>query len=136
MDFKLPKIQELQQVQTKKYNDKKKLFKTVLGIIAKNIKHTNQTTVNTFMFYEVPDRINGHLDYNYSECIKYLIAELTNEGYLVEFIQPRGLYIDWGTPVNDQVFPDWVKDKKELQKKTLKLLEKFPNAQKIEFCRK
>ena len=58
--------------------------------------------------------------------------QLSKHGYIIEFLQPYSLYIDWGTQKNLMSSSSGSSNNK-LKSQTKTLLEKFPNASKIEY---
>ena len=64
--------------------------------------------------------------------------QLSSNGYIVEFVQPFYLYIDWGCSKQNQKPVDYKgnaikKHKDKLQTQTRALLSQFPNTSQIEF---
>lgn len=130
----LPKIENLQREQSKKITNKNKIFRIVLKICANKIEYTNKNTNHTFILFEIPQIIIGHPEYNINDCAKYLIQALIESKYIVEFIQPNYLYIDWGNvnkKVENKNYAHTANS--ELKKETKKLLKKFPSTTKVEF---
>jgi len=67
--------------------------------------------------------------------------KLSNNGYIVEFMQPFYVYIDWGSTINanksntlSSKMPSISgKHKDKLRAQTRALLNQFPNTSQIEF---
>ena len=127
----IPSIITLQREQMKKNVVKSNLYKIVLKRCGQRIVDANKKTRNTYCFFEIPTILIGHSDYNVIDCAKYLISELVKEGYIVEFIQPNYLYIDWGNPVNQSDLlnvPTWVKNKNRLKQQAEEYIKRYPDA--------
>ena len=127
----LPSISTLQREQMKKEVKKDSIYKIVLKTCGQKIIEANKKSKNSYCFFEVPTIIIGHSDYNVIDCTKYLMGELIKENYVVEFLQPNYLYIDWGKPVSHphNLTPGWVENKKKFEKETKRYMKKYPNAE-------
>ena len=49
------------------------------------------------IIFEIPKILIGYPNYDIKNCILFLINRLSGKGYLIEFIEPFYLYIDWGS---------------------------------------
>jgi hypothetical protein len=129
----LPSINSLQKEQSKNNIVKHNLYKIILKRCGQRIIEANKKTHHTYCFFEVPTIIIGHNDYSVTDCVKYLIQELVKEGYVVEFIQPNYLYIDWGKPLTktNEYIPNWIENKTNFEKQAKKYIKRYPDA-KIE----
>lgn len=61
--------------------------------------HRIQSSVvrdDPFSLYVVPDFIIGKPTYNFGNCIQYIIFRLKNNGFIVKYIYPNALQIEWG----------------------------------------
>ena len=92
----LPSINFLKREQENKLTEKNKTYKVILERCGKRIKEVNKSTNCTFTSFEVPKYILGFGEYNYKDCIKYIMENLINEGYNTEYFEPNHIYIDWG----------------------------------------
>lgn len=124
---KVPSIQSLIQEKILKENSKEQIFNIVLKKITEKIVYTNRHTDKTFVIFEVPKILIGYPSYDMKSCILFAINKLSASGYLVEFVDPFYLYIDWGCKK-----PQHRSIEDSLKSKARKLKEKFPNAE-IEF---
>jgi len=73
-----------------------KLLKRI-HIKIKTISRQRQN--NTICWFKVPKSIIGTRSYNYSNCVSFLIKKLTENKFLVKFIEPSMLLISWDTYV-------------------------------------
>ena len=61
--------------------------------------HRIQSSVvrdDPFALFVVPDFIIGRPRYDFGNCIQYIIFRLKNNGFLVKYIYPNALKIEWG----------------------------------------
>lgn len=130
-ELKIPNINKLHEEKEKKIKSKTNIFKVILNKCIEKIIYTNRYTEKTFIIFEVPTVLIGNPGYDMNACITYMISKLSNSGYIVEFLEPFYLYIDWGSSIEKQSKSKYPSDK--LKKQTRSILEKFPNASKVEF---
>lgn len=126
-DIKIPSVIKLQEERDEKTKSKNNVFKVILNKCIEKITYTNRYTDKTFIIFEVPKVLIGYPSYDMHACISYIISKLSNSGYIVEFMEPFYLYIDWGSAKRE------VDKKNSYHQTTRTILEKFPNASKIEF---
>lgn len=138
MSNNIPSIDFLQKEKSVKENSKIDIFNVVLNKCIEKIVYTNRHTDKTFVIFEVPKILIGYPMYDMRSCILFLINRLSKKGYLIEFIEPFYLYIDWGCKNNSNLqnintLSSSVKNNPKLQKHTKYILERFPDTSKIEF---
>lgn len=124
----IPNINNLHIEKQIKDNIKNEMFNIVLKKCIEDINYTNKCTEKTYIIFEVPNIIIGFHNYNPISCIHYLIYKFTKKGYLVQFMEPNKLYIDWGTNTSNNI-----QDNGKLKKQTNELLKKYPTATKVEY---
>lgn len=128
-DTKIPSVSKLHEERDEKIKSKNNVFKVILNKCVEKIVYTNRYTDKTFIIFEIPKVLIGYPGYDMNSCISYMITRLSNSGYIVEFIEPFYLYIDWGSSMEN----DKAKYSDRFKTETKAILEKFPNASKIEF---
>ena len=127
MNIKIPDINNLHMEKQIKDNIKNEMFNIVLKKCSEDINYTNSFTDKTYIIFEVPNIIIGFHNYNPISCVNYLIYKFTKKGYLIQFMEPNKLYIDWGsTECNTNT-----SDPNKLKKQTSELLKKYPTASKV-----
>jgi hypothetical protein len=140
--YKIPSISSLQQEKSIKEKGKNDIFNIVLTKIIQKITYTNRHTEQTYIIFEIPKMLIGYPQYDMKSCILFVMNQLSNNGYIVEFVQPFYLYIDWGctkqNPGTNDTYNDikgslTTKHKDKLQTQTKALLSQFPNTSHIEF---
>lgn len=124
---KIPSIVALHQERNNKEQSKTEVFNVVLNKCIEKIIYTNRHTNQTFVIFEVPKLLIGHPFYDMKSCIRFLMHQLQIHRYIVEFVEPFYLYIDWGSNKT----PNNCSDK--LKQQTKHLLQKFPNTSRVEF---
>lgn len=130
---KIPSIESLIKEKNIKDNSKQEIFNIVLKKCIDKIIYTNRHTDKTFVIFEVPKILIGYPSYDINSCIRFLIAELTRKKYLVNFIEPFYLYIDWGSSDSPNLNKDFqIGSSSNLKEQTKLLLKKFPGS-KIEY---
>lgn len=132
----IPSILSLHKEKSSQENSKNDIYSIVLNKCIDKIKYTNKHTDQTYIVFDVPNILIGYPSYNFKSCILFLISQLSKHGYIIEFIQPNQLYIDWGQK-NNIVYNgnsnQEVSSSTKLKSQTKTLLEKFPHASKIEY---
>ncbi len=133
----IPSIDSLQKEKNSKENSKVDIFNIVLSKCIEKIVYTNRHTDKTFIIFEVPKILIGYPQYDMRTCILFLISKLSAHKYLIEFIDPFYLYIDWGsvpsssTKTASPSLPSSLPT--QLKKQTHALLKKFPDTSQVEF---
>lgn len=125
-NIKIPSISSLHHEKSIKETSKIDIFNIVLNKCIEKIIFTNKNTDKTFIIFEIPKLLIGYPNYDMKNCILFIIKKLSEKGYLIEFIEPFYLYIDWGSkPVESKL-----KEKTlfSIQKKNL--LNKYPDLSK------
>lgn len=134
---KIPSISSLRQEKSIKEKSKTDIFNIVLTKIIQKITYTNRHTDQTYIIFEIPKILIGYPQYDMKSCILFIMNQLSNNGYIVDFVDPFYLYIDWGCSnsssksVTYNIPPTQNKDK--LRAQTKALLSQFPNTSQIEF---
>lgn len=138
----IPSISALHQEKHIKESSKHDIFNIVLNKITQKIIYTNRHTDQTYIIFEIPKILIGYPQYDMKSCLLFIMNKLSNNGYIVEFMQPFYLYIDWGSPINSNNITNNItnkmpsishKHKDKLRSQTRDLLNRFPNTSQIEF---
>lgn len=129
---KIPIISNLHNEKNIKEKARNEMFNVVLNKCIDDIVYTNKFTDKTYIIFEVPDIIIGFNNHRYDKmsCITYLIHAFTARKYVVDFIEPCNLYIDWGTNIDYKVNPS-INPTTKLKTQTSELLKKYPNTSKV-----
>lgn len=115
-------IDELYESKQKSDLQKVILFNKLLEKIHCKIKQASkQRRDNEFCYYVMPEVLIGYPNYNFDECLLYILSCLQGDGFLTKYIHPNLLLISWRHFV-----PKYVRD--EYKNKTGKNVDKFGNA--------
>lgn len=128
----IPSISSLHREKKIKQNTNNDIYQTVLNKCIEKIIYTNRHTDKTFIIFEVPKILIGHATYDLLSCIHYIINNMAMHGYIIQFVEPFYIYIDWGSSSGSGS----TSGKNSLEEKTKLLLRQFPNVNEIEYVYK
>lgn len=92
--------------------------KLLLKIHGKIKTSSRQRVDNEFCYYVMPEILVGYPNYNFEECLMYVLSNLQDDGFLTKYVHPNLILISWRHWV-----PQYVRD--EIKKKTGKTIDKF-----------
>ena len=114
-------IDELYETKQRIDLQKVNIFNKLLEKIHQRIKvASRQRNNNEFCYYVMPEVLVGYPNYNFDECLLYIISCLESDGFLTKYMHPNLILISWR-----HVVPKYVRD--EYKKKTGKIVDKFGN---------
>ena len=112
-------IDELYESKQKNDINRVNLYNKLVQRVHSKIRGASrQRNNNQFCHYIMPEILIGYPNYNFNECLLYVINVLENDGFLVKYIHPNLLLISW-----NHWIPSYVRD--EYKKKTGKTIDKF-----------
>ena len=115
-------IDELYETKQKSDLQKVNIFNKLLEKIHYKIKvASRQRKNNEFCYYVMPEVLIGYPNYDFQECLLYIISCLQSDGFLTKYIHPNLILISWR-----HIVPKYVRD--EYKNKTGKVVDKFGNA--------
>jgi len=91
-----------------------------------DILYTHRYARKNKMFFLIPYEIFDKPDFNFIDCVVYLIKEIRSGGFYIRFIKPNWVYISWNNPIKESNFKENLKMLSEedlLTQKTLGLLK-------------
>lgn len=106
-----------QQIDINRVNIYNKLLKR---IHAKIKTASRQRYDNEFCSFVMPEFLVGFPNYNFEECLIYVMDGLNNDGFITKYVHPNLVLISWRHWI-----PQYVRD--EIKKKTGKIIDKFGN---------
>ena len=109
-----PRLNIDELFETKKKSDLNRLsiYSKLLSRIHHKIKMTSKQSNNSqFCSFIMPEVLLGYPNYDFSECLTFIIDRLNNDGFITRYIHPNLIFICWSHWV-----PGYVRD--ELKKKT------------------
>ena len=97
------------------------IYNKLLLKIHNKIKLSSRQRVdNEFCYFIMPEILIGYPNYNFQECLIYVLSCLEDDGFLTKYVHPNLILISWRHWV-----PQYVRD--EIKKKTGKTIDKFGN---------
>lgn len=87
-------IYELHDEINKQKEKRSKSFDKVLETCHQKIINASKKELFK-VYFDVPDFVLGLPVYDLTECIKYIVKSLENNGFLVHYMFPKLLYISW-----------------------------------------
>jgi hypothetical protein len=110
----VPRLNIEELYETKKKIDLNRLetYNKLLTKIHSKIKTASRQTIQTnFCSFVMPELLIGYPNYNFSECLNYIIDKLEVDHFLCKYIHPNLLLISWNHWV-----PSYVRE--QIKKKT------------------
>lgn len=109
-------IDDLYETNMKRDLRQLSLFNKLLNRVHKRINTNSRMKRNEkFVWFTVPEFLFGEPTYDQGDCIAYLVAKLTDNGFRVQYIHPNTLFISW-----EHWIPSYVRN--EVKKKTGKII--------------
>jgi hypothetical protein len=140
MNNNIPSISSLHKEKFIKETSKIDIYNIVINKCVEKIVYTNRHTDKTYIIFEIPKILIGYPNYDMKSCILFVINKLSQSGYMIEFIEPFYLYVDWGSPVNKtqnnlniKINSLKTNNVEKLRAQTKALLTQFPNTSNVEF---
>jgi hypothetical protein len=87
-------VYELYNQIDKKKNSRSKSFEKVLDICFNKIRVATEKE-HLRLCFDVPEYVFGLPVYNLSHCTKFIMENLSKNGFLVKYFFPKTLYISW-----------------------------------------
>jgi hypothetical protein len=105
-------IEELYETKRKSDLNRMNVYSKLLNKIHNKIKiASKQRDNNQFCSFVMPEVLLGYPNYNFSECLNYILNRLEKDGFNTRYIHPNLIFIAWSHWV-----PEYVRE--ELKKKT------------------
>lgn len=121
----IPSVNELNRIKFDKKLKEDKIYKNILKQCVDLITYTNNCTKYSFTVFQVPLFVSSEPSYNIKHCIIYIVNKFREHKYIVEFIEPNYLYLDWGVSGNP-------KGNQEVSR----LIEKYKHTHDIQVIRR
>jgi hypothetical protein len=124
MDFPRLNIEELYETKKKIDLNRLEIYNKLLSKIHSKIKIVSRQREQTnFCSYLMPEILIGYPNYNFSECLNYVIDKLESDNFLCKYIHPNLLMISWNHWV-----PSYVRE--QIKKKTGISVDSYGNELK------
>lgn len=112
-------IDELYETKRKSDLNRMMIYSKLLDKIHKKIKTASRQRNNSqFCSFVMPEVLLGYPNYNFAECLAYLLNRLEQDGFNTRYIHPNLIFIAWSHWV-----PEYVRE--ELKKKTKLNVDSF-----------
>ena len=89
----------------KRENRKNKTYQTILEKVQYRIITTNKKSNDCYCFYSVPTFIFGVPLYDMTKCIIFIMEDLIERGFKVNYTHPNLLFISWKEKPKEQLKP-------------------------------
>ena len=119
----IPRINIEDLYETRQKNDLQRVdtFNKLLEKIHERIKIASRQRINNeFCYYVMPEVLIGCPNYDFEQCLYYILSCLQGAGFLTKYIHPTLILISWR-----HVVPKYVRD--EIHKKTGKKVDLYGN---------
>ncbi len=114
-------IDELYETKRKVDQNRLAIYSKLLNKIHTKIKMVSKQRNNPqFCSFVMPEVLLGYPNYNFTECLTYILDRLDQDGFNTRYIHPNLIFIAWSHWV-----PDYVRE--ELQRKTKLEVDSFGN---------
>jgi hypothetical protein len=114
-------IDELYETKRKMDLNRVSNYTKLLNKIHTKIKvASKQRNNNQFCSFVMPEVLLGYPNYNFTECLTFILDRLDQDGFITRYIHPNLIFICWSHWV-----PGYVRE--ELQKKTNLQVDSFGN---------
>lgn len=115
-------IDELYETKQKLDINRVNMYNKLIFRIHHKIKVASKQRVNNqFCYFVMPEILIGFPNYDFNECLLYVINSLENDGFLVKYIHPNLILISW-----NHWIPEYVRN--EIKSRTGKIVDKFGNV--------
>lgn len=115
-------IDELYEKDQQNHLKQMKIFNKILNRIHNRIKITSRNKkLEKHIWFNIPEYIFGEPLYDKSECIAYIITQLEDNGFFINYMHPNTLFISWANWV-----PTYVRN--EIKKKKGIIVDKNGNV--------
>ena len=108
-------IDELYEKNMRKDLKQLSVFNKILNRVHKRIQTCSRLKRDRHIWFTVPEFIFGEPAYEQTNCISYIIAKLTENGFRVQYMHPNTLFVSW-----EDWIPQYVRN--EVKKKTGKVI--------------
>jgi|TARA_B110000971_G_scaffold184366_1_gene192080 hypothetical protein len=121
MDVPRLNIEDLYETKKKIDLNRVEIYNKLLSKIHSKIKIASRQRIqNNFCSYLMPEILIGYPNYNFSECLNYIIDKLELDNFLCKYIHPNLLLISWNHWV-----PSYVRE--QIKKKTGVSVDSYGN---------
>jgi hypothetical protein len=115
-------LDELYESKKKQDMNRLEIYTKLLAKIHTKIKTASrQRNSNQFCHYVMPEVLVGYPNYDFAECLAFIVDRLQTDGFLTRYVHPNLLMITW-----NHYIPRYVRE--EYKKKTGQEIDEFGNV--------
>jgi hypothetical protein len=115
-------IDELYETKRKSDLNRVAIYNKLLNKVHAKIKLASRQRDHTqFCSFVMPEVLLGYPNYNFAECLQFILDRLDHDGFSTRYVHPNLIFIGWSHWV-----PAYVRE--EIQKKTNKKVDSFGNS--------
>lgn len=96
-------INQLHKEINDRENKKRNVYEKILKLCYQKIINVNKKNNDCNCFFNCPEYIYGLPLYNLMKCTIYIMEDLIEKGFKVEYYHPNILYIDWKQKPTQQI---------------------------------
>jgi len=112
-------IDELYETKRKSDLHRLAVYSKLLNKVHTKIKVASRQRDHTqFCSFVMPEVLLGYPNYNFAECLQFILDRLEHDGFTTRYIHPNLIFISWSHWV-----PSYVRE--EIQKKTQTQVDSF-----------
>jgi hypothetical protein len=130
-----PRLNIEELYETKKKNDLSRLsiYSKLLERVHQSIRiASRQRNSLQFCSFVMPEVLLGQPNYDFTECLTFILDRLSVDGFNTRYIHPNLIFISWGHWVPDYVREE-LKEKKNIEVDQFGQIEKQPEPVRVEF---
>ena len=95
-------IKDIHAIQERRLKRQMESFEIILSNCFKQIrKQVEMFPSKMFFYFDVPEFMLGYPLYKLEDCLMFLVENIKNNGYQVQYIFPRILLISWAMQSNN-----------------------------------
>ena len=89
-------IDELYEKKKEVDTNRVMLYNKLLTKVHQKIKiSSRQRYDNEFCYFVMPEILIGYPNYNFQECLLYILNQLQEDGFLTKYVHPNLILISW-----------------------------------------
>ena len=115
-----------------RYQEKKEIFKKeVYDTILRKIHHRIETVAKRSEVqcqFQIPQFVMGMPLYDPTLCSSYVIQRLKEEGFIVQYVHPNWIFVNWAKHLIEPFIKETIKEKQITQQKVNNSIEYKPTG--------
>jgi len=95
-------INQLHKEIEERMEKKKNVYQKILELCHQRINNTNKKNNDCHCFFSCPSFMFGIPLYNVTNCVIFIMEDLTQKGFQIQYTHPNLLYISWKVNTKDK----------------------------------